>query len=84
MRKRRGHRAGHGTMVSPVFLPPSVSPHTSFSDNPINLSRTDGISWSASRIAQEFLFYRQRDTDPDSSHSSAQWANIMKCVAVLC
>ncbi|KAI0340383.1 hypothetical protein BDW22DRAFT_1313998, partial [Trametopsis cervina] len=39
---------------------------------------TDGISWSASRIAQEFLFYRQRDTDPDTTHSSAQWANIMK------
>ena len=40
--------------------------------------RTDGISWSASRIAQEFLFYRQRETEPDSSNSSAQWANIMK------
>lgn len=40
--------------------------------------RTDGISWSASRIAQEFLFYRQRDSDQDSSHPSAQWANIMK------
>jgi len=39
---------------------------------------TDGISWSASRIAQEFLFYRQRDTDPESGQSSAQWANIMK------
>lgn len=45
--------------------------------------RTDGISWSASRIAQEFLFYRQRDTDQDASHPSAQWANIMKCVPVL-
>ncbi|KAJ3556186.1 hypothetical protein NM688_g2167 [Phlebia brevispora] len=42
---------------------------------------TDGISWSASRIAQEFLFYRQRDSDQDSSHSSAQWANIMKSVS---
>ncbi|KAI0692458.1 hypothetical protein BC835DRAFT_1534402 [Cytidiella melzeri] len=30
---------------------------------------SDGrISWSASRIAQEFLFYCQRDTDPESSH----------------
>ena len=41
-------------------------------------ARTDGISWSASRIAQEFLFYRQRDSDQDSNHPSAQWANIMK------
>ncbi|EKM57037.1 uncharacterized protein PHACADRAFT_254558 [Phanerochaete carnosa HHB-10118-sp] len=39
---------------------------------------TDGISWSASRIAQEFLFYRQRDSDQDSAHPSNQWANIMK------
>ncbi|KIP01117.1 hypothetical protein PHLGIDRAFT_131367 [Phlebiopsis gigantea 11061_1 CR5-6] len=39
---------------------------------------TDGISWSASRIAQEFLFYRQRDSDQDSNHPSAQWASIMK------
>jgi hypothetical protein len=42
--------------------------------------RTDGISWSASRIAQEFLFYRQRDSDQDSNHPSAQWANIMRLV----
>ncbi len=53
-----------------LFLRPT-SPNSRY-------SRTDGISWSASRIAQEFLFYRQRESDQDSTHPSAHWANIMK------
>ncbi|KAI0688383.1 Gti1/Pac2 family-domain-containing protein, partial [Cytidiella melzeri] len=39
---------------------------------------TDGISWSASRIAQEFLFYRQRDTDPESSHPRSEVDRLIK------
>ncbi|KAI0682427.1 Gti1/Pac2 family-domain-containing protein [Cytidiella melzeri] len=39
---------------------------------------TDGISWSTSRIAQEFLFYRQQDTDPESSHPRSEVDRLIK------
>lgn len=76
LRELRDYGARHGAVVS--FLLRTLLPSRAATHMPDMSRRTDGISWSASRIAQEFLFYRQRDSDAEPIHTSVQWAKAMK------